>query len=121
MDGNCGSQMAPLKNGDESTYHSIYRRSSFLKTLVVSPPSNSRVTWVRKEKVRKGTLSYSYNDGKSFINVCRGYANFIDAVVLEKVNTESDGDEQFLAMPSFYLALRRLLTLKTNWGVDFKF
>ncbi|KAJ8441383.1 hypothetical protein Cgig2_009091 [Carnegiea gigantea] len=121
MDGNYSSQRASLKNGDESTCHSIYRRSSFLKTLVVSPPSNFRVTWVRKQKVQKGTLSYSYNDEKSCINVCMGYVNFIDAMVLEKVNIESNGDEQFLATPSFYPALHRLLTLKRNWSIDFKF
>ncbi|KAJ8436512.1 hypothetical protein Cgig2_003210 [Carnegiea gigantea] len=114
MDGSCGSQRAPLENGDESTYDPIYRRSNSLKTHAVSPPSDSRVIWVRKEKVQKRTLSYSYNDEKSCINVCRDYANFFDAMVLEKVNTESNGDENFLVTPSFYPTLHRLLTLRRN-------
>ncbi|KAJ8448608.1 LOW QUALITY PROTEIN: hypothetical protein Cgig2_010495 [Carnegiea gigantea] len=121
MDGSCGSQRAPLENGDESTYDPIYRRSRSLKTTAVSPPSDSRVIWVRKEKVRKGTPSYSYNDEKSCINVCRDHVNFFDAMILEKVNTQSNGDEKFLVIPSFYPALHRLLTLRRNWGVDFKF
>ena len=82
MDGSCGSQRAPLGNGDESTYDPIYRHSRSLKTIVVSPPSESRVIWVRKEKMRKGSLFYSYNDKKSCINVCRDYANFFDAMIL---------------------------------------
>ncbi|KAJ8424394.1 hypothetical protein Cgig2_006316 [Carnegiea gigantea] len=96
MDGNCGSQRVPLENGDESSHDPIYRRSFSLKTLTVSPPPYSKITWIRKEKVQKGTLSYSYNDQKSCINVCKGYANFFDAMVIEKVNTEFNGDEKFL-------------------------
>jgi len=92
-----------------------------LKGYVVSPLADSRVTWVRKEKMRRETLSYSYNDEKSCINVCKGYANFFDAMVLEKVNTDSNGDEKFPITPSFYPAFHRLLTLGRNWGVDFRF
>jgi len=73
-----------------------------------------------KEKVQKGTLSYSYNDEKSCINVCRDYADFFDAMVLEKVNTEFNGDEKFLVTPSFYPAVHRLLTLRRNWGCGFQ-
>ncbi|KAJ8441382.1 hypothetical protein Cgig2_009090 [Carnegiea gigantea] len=93
----------------------------FLKTLAVSPQLDSRVTWVRKEKVQKGTLSYSYNNEKSCINVYKGYTNLFDARVLDKVNIESKGDEKFLVTPSFYPALDRLLTLRRHWGVDFVF
>ena len=57
MDGSCGSQRAPLENGDESTCDPIYRCSSSLKTIVIYPPLDSKVTWIQKEKVRKGTLS----------------------------------------------------------------
>ena len=121
MDGSNGYQRAPLENGNESPNDPIYKRSTSLKTFVVSLPPDSRVTWVRKEKMRRGTLSYSYNDEQSCINVCKGYANFFDAMVLEKVNTEFNGDEKFLVTPSFYPALHRLLTLRRNWGVDFKF
>ncbi|KAJ8443572.1 hypothetical protein Cgig2_020659 [Carnegiea gigantea] len=96
MDGSYGSQRAPLENGDESSHNPIYRRSLSLKTVTVSPPPNSRNTWIRKQKVRKGTLSYSQNDEKSRINVCKDYANFFDAMVLEMVNTESNGDEKFM-------------------------
>ena len=102
MVGNSDSQRGPLKNGDESSHDPIYRCFSSLKTLTVSPLPGSRITWIRKENVRKGTLSYSYNDEKSCINVCRDYANFFDVMVLEKVNTESNGDEKFLVTPSFY-------------------
>ncbi|KAJ8443569.1 hypothetical protein Cgig2_020656 [Carnegiea gigantea] len=56
MDGGYGSQRAPLENGDESSHNPIYKRSSSLKILTVSPLPNSRITWIRKEKVRKGTL-----------------------------------------------------------------
>ncbi|KAJ8421404.1 LOW QUALITY PROTEIN: hypothetical protein Cgig2_017481 [Carnegiea gigantea] len=121
MDGSCGSQRAPLESGDESSHDPIYRCSSSLKTLTVSPPVDSRITWIRKEKVQKGTLSYSYNDEKSCINVCRDYANFFNAMVLEKVNMDSNGDKKFLVTPSFYPAPHKLLTLRRNWGVDFKF
>ena len=60
MDESCGSQWAPLKNGDESTYDPTYRHSRSLKTIAVSSPLDSGVIWVQKEKVWKGTLSYSY-------------------------------------------------------------
>ncbi|KAJ8428411.1 hypothetical protein Cgig2_024557 [Carnegiea gigantea] len=48
-------------------------------------------------------------------------ANFFDAMILEKVNTEPNGDEKFLITPSFYPVLHRLVTLRRNWGVNFKF
>ena len=121
MDGSRGYQRLPLENGDESPHNPIYRRSSSLKTLTIFPILDSRITWITKEKVRKGTLSYSYNDEKSCINVRRGYSNFFDAMVLEKVNTESNRDEKFLATPSFYPSFHKLLSLKRNWGVDFRF
>ena len=121
MDGSDGYQRALLENGDESPNDPTYKCSTSLKAYVVSPLTGSRVTWVRKEKMRLGTLSYSYNDEKSCINVCKGYANFFDAMVLEKVNIESNGDEKFPVTPLFYLTLHRLLTLRRNWGVDFKF
>ena len=94
MDGSDGYQRALLENGDESPNDPIYKRSASLKTFTVSPPLVSRVTWVRKGKMRRGNLSYSYNDEQSCINVCKGYANFFDAMVLEKVNTEFNGDEK---------------------------
>ena len=119
MDGSDGYQRVLLENGDESPPDPIYRCSTSLKAFGVSSPPNSTVTWVRKEKMRRGTLSYSYNDEKSCINVCKGYANFLDAMVLEKVNTKSNGDEKFSVTPSFYPALHKLLTLRRNWGVDF--
>ncbi|KAJ8422819.1 hypothetical protein Cgig2_027521 [Carnegiea gigantea] len=101
MDGSCGSRRASLENGDESSHDLIYRRSSSLKTLIV----------------RKGTLSYSYNDEKSCINTYKGYVNFFDAMVLEKVNMESNGDGKFLVTPSFCPTLHKFLTLRRNWGV----
>jgi len=42
-------------------------------------------------------------------------------MVVEKVNIESNGDEKFLVTPSFYPTLHKLLTLRRNWGVDFRF
>ncbi|KAJ8428557.1 LOW QUALITY PROTEIN: hypothetical protein Cgig2_000421 [Carnegiea gigantea] len=65
------------------------------------------------KKVRKGTLSYSYNDEKSSNN---GLCKLFDAMVLEKVNTKSNGDEKFLVTPSFCPALHKLLTIRRNWG-----
>ena len=53
---------------------------------------------------------------KAAVNICKRYANFFDAMVFEKVNTESNGDEKFPVTPSFYPALHRLLTLRRNWG-----
>ncbi|KAJ8423047.1 LOW QUALITY PROTEIN: hypothetical protein Cgig2_015443 [Carnegiea gigantea] len=53
-----------------------------------------------KEEVQKGALSYSHNDEKSCINISWGYANFLVAIVLGKVNTESNEDEKFLVAPS---------------------
>ncbi|KAJ8421233.1 hypothetical protein Cgig2_027236 [Carnegiea gigantea] len=108
-----------LKNDDKSPHDPIYRRSSSLNTLAVSPPPDSRITWTRKEMVRKGTLSYSYNDEKSCIDLCRGYANFFNAMVREKINTESNGDEKFVVTPSFYPVLHTLLTFRRNWGSKF--
>ncbi|KAJ8444126.1 hypothetical protein Cgig2_005807 [Carnegiea gigantea] len=121
MDGSYGSQRASLKNGDESTNDLIYRRSSSLKTLTIFCTLNSKVTWVRKEKVGKGTRSYSYNHEKSCIKVCKGYTNFFNPIVLEKVNMDSNRDEKFLVTPSFYPAFHKLLILKRNWDVDFRF
>ncbi|KAJ8449171.1 hypothetical protein Cgig2_027173 [Carnegiea gigantea] len=68
----------------------------------------------KKKRCKKRTLSYSYKDEKSCINVCRGYVNPFYAMVLEKVNRESNGDEKFLVIWSFYPALHRLLTLRRN-------
>ncbi|KAJ8421595.1 hypothetical protein Cgig2_020963 [Carnegiea gigantea] len=104
MDGSCGSQRAPLENGDKSSHHPIYRRSSSLKTLTVAPPPDSRITWIRKGKVGKGTFSYSHNDEKSCINVCKGYANFFDAMVLEKFGFDQGVPANTL---SFVVSLRK--------------
>ncbi|KAJ8423359.1 hypothetical protein Cgig2_011620 [Carnegiea gigantea] len=108
MDGSCGSQRAPRESGDESSHNPIYRRSSSLKTVTVSPPPDSRVIWIRKEKVRKGTLSHSYNNEKSCIK-------------FSKRSTRSLRGMKNLVASSFYLALHKLLTLRRNWGMDFKF
>jgi len=67
-----------------------------------------------KGKDVKGDPLLFIHDEKSCINVCNGYANFFDAMVLEKVNTKSNGDEKFLVTPSFYPALHKLLTLRRN-------
>ena len=65
MDGSDGYQRILVESSHESPHDPIYRHSTSLKAFAVSPPPNSRVTWVRKEKLRRGTLSYSYNDEKA--------------------------------------------------------
>ncbi|KAJ8440947.1 LOW QUALITY PROTEIN: hypothetical protein Cgig2_020489 [Carnegiea gigantea] len=99
VDGTCGSQKAPNKNGHECDFGLDYQRSISLRDLEVDVPSDSKVfktSWFKKDRIWEGTLEYLRNEEHGSINVCKTQENCFNATVLEKVNTDGGGEEKYL-------------------------
>ena len=78
MDEACGCQKTPNENRCECDFGSDYQRSRFLKDLEVNFPFDLKVfktKWIRKDRIRKGTLDYCRNEERNRIDVCRAYEN----------------------------------------------
>ncbi|KAJ8423786.1 LOW QUALITY PROTEIN: hypothetical protein Cgig2_023108 [Carnegiea gigantea] len=88
MDGTCGNQKVPNKNGDECDFGSDHQQSISLRDSEVNVPSDSKVfktSWFKKDRIQKGTLEYTRNDEHGCIDVCRTQENCFNATVLKKV------------------------------------
>ena len=119
MDETLGNKRASLQEERECDYGPYYQHSSYFRSPNAIPSSTITSIFVRKVRVKQGTLRYRRNDENKCVDISKDYENYFNATVLEKVNIKHRGPEIYTTEEEFYPALHKLLTRRRNWRSTF--